>query len=254
MKGCVNMDKKHLQKGFTLIELITVIAIIGILGTLLVPSIISYVRKARTKAAIADAKVIKSATETALVERLMVCDAATLNAFNKILYLDQETKKGYVDRKHEIVGTFTNYSWCVYKNKEVNTGPSQEVDKVIAGALEGEFSEEWDKGQKVNPMGYNTDSKNCALYLKNTNTNFGLVLVYNRNGSVRMMQLYRKGILVTYINGEFIANLDSNAHFIGTGTWNKIYTDVGRSAPEEYCSINLSNKQLTGGKEGNWYS
>ena len=56
-----------IRKGFTLIEMIVVIAIIGILATILVPSIMSYVRKARIGAAIADAKTIKSSVESSLI-------------------------------------------------------------------------------------------------------------------------------------------------------------------------------------------
>ena len=254
MKNKANKTNKN-ETGFTLIELITVIAIIGILGILLVPSMINYVKKARVTAAIADAKVIKSAVESSLIDRLMVGDEGTAGAFNKVLYLDQESGKKLSDRDYEIVGAFTNLSWYVYKSNSGGGGKSQVVDKVIAGALEGEFSETWEKGAKVNPMSYNTNSKNCAKYLKDCNTNFGLVVVYNTTGSVRMMQLYRKGILVTYINGEFIANTDSNAHFIGTGTWSTIYTDSGKSSPEAYCKINLSNQQIgDNGKLGGWYS
>ena len=70
-----------------------------------------------------------------------------------------------------------------------------------------------------------------------------------------MMQLYRKGILVTYINGDFIANTSSDAHFIGVGTWDKIYADCGEDSPEEFYNVNLSNKQIgSDGSLGGWYS
>ena len=181
---------------------------------------------------------------------------STTGAFNKVLYLEQDKKKKDLDKEHEIVGAFTNRSWYKYKSGSLSNAESasQKVDKVIAAALDHEFTEKWDKGKDVNPMGYNTSSKNCAKYLKDCNTNFGLVVVYNRSGSVRMIQLYRKGILVTYINGDYVVNMSSDAHFVGTGTWDTIYSDSGESAPEEFCKINLSNKQIgDNGNLGGWY-
>ena len=246
--------KKKTEKGFTLIELITVIAIIGILGAILVPSIVNYVRKARIQAAIADTKVIRSAVETALVEHLMLSFSDNSAAFNKVLYLDQNPR----NRSYERVGCFTSYSWYKYKKKSLNPneGASQKIDMVIAGALDDAFSEEWPSGnQAENPMGYYTPTKNCADYLEARDTNFAIVVVYNRVGSVRMIQLYRKGILVTYVNGEYLVNTNSDAHFVGTGTWNTIYQEAGNDSPEEFTHINLSNQQYgSDGKLGRWYT
>lgn len=245
---------KNNKKGFTLSELITVIAIVGVLAGLLIPAMFSYVKKARIRAAIEDARTIKTAVETSLVDHLINNDSDTSAAFNKVLYLDQNTKKSFQDRDYEIVGAFTNLSWNVYKTERGSSSGSQGVDRVIAGALDHSFSESWKAGKRVNPMGYNTSTKNCQKYLKDNNTNFGLVVVYDTVGSVRMLQIYRKGILVTYVNGEYIVNTSKEAHFIGTGTWNTIYTDTGKNSPTEFCKINLSNKQIgSSGGLGGWY-
>lgn len=242
------------KKGFTLVELVIVIAIIGILACIIIPTIYNYVQKARIKAAIADAKTIKTSIENSLIDHLMLDAADPGNAFNKVLYLDLETKKGMSERQYEIVGSFTNVSWVVYRTNENSMGKSQILDKAIAKGLDKSFSEEWDTGKKTNPMKYNSNSQNCEKFLKDNNTNFGIVAVYNRDGAVRMLQIYRKGILVTYINGEYIANTNTNAHFVGTGTWDTIYKDSGKSSPEEFCKVNLSNKQIgNDGNLGGWF-
>ena len=68
------------------------------------------------------------------------------------------------------------------------------------------------------------------------------------------MQIYRKGILVTYINGEYLVNSDPRAHFVGEGTWDTIYKDSGNEAPEAYCQISLKNGQIgNDGKAKGWY-
>ncbi|MBR1562130.1 MAG: prepilin-type N-terminal cleavage/methylation domain-containing protein [Ruminococcus sp.] len=245
---------KKNRKGFTLVELVIVIAIIGILACIIIPTIYNYVQKARVKAAIADARTIKVSIENSLVDHLMLDAADPGNAFNKVLYLDLETKKGMSERQYEIVGSFTNVSWVVYRTNENSMGKSQVLDKAIAKGLDKAFSEEWDTGKKTNPMKYNSNSQNCEKFLKDNNTNFAIVAVYNRDGAVRMLQIYRKGILVTYINGEYIANTNTNAHFVGTGTWDTIYKDSGKSSPEEFCKVNLSNKQIgNDGNLGGWY-
>lgn len=251
MKTIMKMKTKK-KKGFTLVELMVVIAIIGVLAAVLIPSVSQYLTRAKINAAISDARTVKTSIENALIHHIAL-NGASKAAFNKVIYLDQEKNKKLKDRSYEVVGAFTNVSWYAYKTKTASKTGSAALDAVIAGAMDNSFSEEWKKGKSTNPMKYNTASKNCDLYLKENNTNFGIVVVYNWSGSVRMFQLYRNDILVSFVNGEFIANISPDAHFVGTGTWDSIYSDAGEGAPVEVCKVSLANGQLKNGKLDGWY-
>lgn len=72
------MKKKNKVKGFTLIELIIIIAILSILLMILVPSLIGYVRLAKKKATVANAKTIYSS----VIRTFAVNDEAMKSFYN----------------------------------------------------------------------------------------------------------------------------------------------------------------------------
>ena len=244
-------------KGFTLVELVVVLAVISALTAILVPTFVGYVRTSRMLAAISDAKTIKTTVEMSLMDRFQFNVASAGDpapAFNKTLYLDQNKDKS--KRQTETVGAFTSYSWFEYRKGKRATSGSQMVDTVIASGLDNKFGNEgWKTGKSaLNPLKYNTKTKNCAKYLSDNQSNFALIVVYNKDFDVRMMQIYRKGILVTYINGEYIANTNKDACFVGENVWSTIYTDVGKTADEGMYKISIKNGQTRDdGSQGGWF-
>lgn len=85
--------KNNNKKGFTLVELSVVICIVGILSCLLVPNLISFIKKAKIAAAIADTKTIKTSIESSLTDHLVINYGESTAAFNKVLYLEQGNNK-----------------------------------------------------------------------------------------------------------------------------------------------------------------
>lgn len=73
------------NKGFTLVELVVVIAIIGVLAAILVPSMLTYVKKARLKTANGNAKTAYNAVaEYVADQQIQGSDlATTLGKFSK---------------------------------------------------------------------------------------------------------------------------------------------------------------------------
>jgi prepilin-type N-terminal cleavage/methylation domain-containing protein len=243
-------------KGFTLAEMIVVIGILAGLSFILIPTLFGFVKDARRKAAITDARTIKTAIECTLVDQLPKFNDDSADAFNKALVYGKD-RKNINEAEKEVVGAFTNVSWVIYKGtSNKNATGSQAVDMIIAGALDNVVGDTFKAGSKTNPLSYCNDTLNCEQYLKKNNTNFGLVVVYDTLGFVRFMQIYRKGVLVTYVNNEYLVNTSPTAHFVGDGYWDSIYADCdgGGSAPEECAAVRLYRGQRgSNGKYGSWY-
>ena len=250
----MNQKINYNTKGFTLVEMMVIVAIISILAAILVPSMLGYIRRARIAAAISDARTIRTTVENALVEEFQYKQTKISNpenAFDKQLYHAKN------NQQLEYVGCFTNTSWFLYKDKlradgtldTSGQGEAQKIDMAIARGLDARFgNENWKKGaNSANPLPYcYKTGNNCNKYLNDKRTNFGLAVMYDSSFNVIFMQIYRKGILVSYVNGEYIANDSKEARFVGTNYWSTIYEDVGKEAPEGIGDWSIGHMQKRG--------
>jgi type IV pilus assembly protein PilA len=76
----INMQMKHGQQGFTLIELMIVVAIIGILAAIAIPQYQDYTARAQVTRAVAEVSALKTAAEAALLQGRTIVSNGTVAA------------------------------------------------------------------------------------------------------------------------------------------------------------------------------
>jgi prepilin-type N-terminal cleavage/methylation domain-containing protein len=202
--------------GFTLVEIVVVIAIIGILAAILIPSLIAYVKKAKRAAAIADAKTILTGAQTAVLE-------------NGLTFNTQLTKlNGVINGERKSLGGLSNTAINNALNGGLNTN---QIDTDIAQSIVDMITTGVDPGNARS--GRAIFGKNCRSYADSVGANYCFIFLYDDNGEIPFMQVYNKGILVTYANGNFVANDKDDAKFISLGnTFSMPFIQAGKKTDE----------------------
>lgn len=186
-KGMIIMYSDKNKKGFTLVELVVVIAIIGILASLLVPSMMSYIRKAKEKELIGDTKSIVDIS------------AASLGyAYSSLDYGSAMVKSFNGDK----CGVITSYDLHKAQNKD-KTGMNAVDFAVAKDIVDG-----------ITPNGHNFDfsrysgskydliSSNLSAYRTKNPDCPGFLLVFNQDGGIARVE-YSLGNYICVYDGEY---------------------------------------------------
>lgn len=203
------MKKRINQKGnegFTLVELIMVIAIMAILASAVGLAVIRYIQKAREGNVREEARVIFNAGQHAYVN--MVTHDADLNLVKTFTKSDGSTVP---------CGVVTNYHLAsVQRGDTINPNAADYCDYLIAkDILESLASNNQSGYNFLNFHGavYNPIGMGCSSF-SNTYGCPGVIVVYDNEGNIVMLEYYKEQVLIHYEDGEF--NISTSTTFTGT--------------------------------------
>lgn len=198
--------KREQNKGFTLVELIIVIAIIAILSSAVGVAVIRYIQKAREGNVREEARVIYDASQTAYVK--LVAGDADLNLVKTFKKSDGTTVP---------CGVVTNYHLASMQRGDIINMNSPDccdyiIAKEILAMLASDNPNDYNfidfHGAVYNPIGMN-----CASF-SNAYDCPGVIVVYDLNGNIVMLEYYKENVLIHYEDGEFVTS--SSTTFTGT--------------------------------------
>lgn len=198
--------QKKNNKGFTLVELIIVIAIMAILSSAVGIAVIRYIQKAREGNVREEARVIHDACQNAYVN--MVAGDANLNLVKTFKKSDGSSVR---------CGVVTNYHLAsVQRGDTIDPTAIDYCDYLIAKDILDSLNSNSDSDYKFlnfNGAVYNPIGMGCASF-SSTYGCPGVIVVYDVEGNIIMLEYYKEKVLIHYEDSEF--NVSDSATFIGT--------------------------------------
>ena len=195
--------------GFSLTEMVVVISIIVVLMSLLIPKVIGYIKRATQLSAMNTVRVMVNAMEVSLVE----------HADKQEQRLDKDYSY-YSNGEYIKAGAMTNWMLDTAQNNKSHT-KEDEWDFVVAQEiLESIGCQHGVKNPKLKFATARPFSQNPKTYKKNNGGKEGAIFIYARSGGVLAAQMTVGDYFVTYRNGNYKVqeNSDPNAKFFGAET------------------------------------
>ncbi len=188
-------NKKFSNYGFTLVELITVLVILAILAAILVPSLLGYIKKARSSKIINEGNACMEA-----------CQASYVYAYSKT---NKFTSGTYIDNdgtKTSNCSSFSNFALINCKKSGASiTNPNNanygssffgiEMIELFGNDYYGNINSE----RTVDIYGENKNAKSISSYVKDK---YAFFTVIDTKGKVLEFDYMRSGYLYIYKDGK----------------------------------------------------
>lgn len=189
------MKRKESNAGFSLVELIIVVGIMAVLAASIAPAVIRYVQRSKESKAITEAGYFVSATQNGFSNATVA--SAPMNLDKHFVKSDGTVVK---------CGVITNEMLSKAKERSgVAANAADYGDYLLSIEILNDVSAgssannrfQHTSGTAENPIG-----KSCSAFDDCT----GVIIVYNEEEQVVMLEYYSKGILVHYEDGEYTVN------------------------------------------------
>lgn len=188
---------KNRKKGFTLVEMVIVIAIIGILAAILIPTFINYVKEANRTSMINDTGIAVQTFTQAMVE--IYSNGGGINA----VYNIDGQKRGAVTN-------YTFYRAQRHNDRDYRNGNGTpksnyndyKIARALLDVLESSTSHDprYAFNYPRNPAGLTYDR---FLSMPERRDSCGMIIVYNADASLYMLQFATANFFCEYKNGNY---------------------------------------------------